>query len=471
MDIDQRKRAELSAQESEHRLRLALEGGRGCLWEWDTEQRVFNDAYYLLLGVDPAQGRRDPDFWRNRAHPDDVARISDADQAVIEGRLESYNAEYRVMHADGRWRWMVDRFRGEGRDENVRARRLVGFAVDVTAEVEAREALRAQATLLTVMREAVVLVDRFGLVRLANAAFHALLGTPDGTLIGQPIRERVVAAVPEFASIRQTAMAQFEALSYSARATREIDWKHPDGRVLRVVLTLTPVEWDGSLGVLAVLVDVTAEKRLERQIVEAAAREQRRLSSDLHDGLGQELTGIALMLKSIAGGLVEGARPAQAQLDEIVGLVNHAIESARVLARGLAPVSSEQGGLPGALCTLADSLSATRGPKVRFRNALDGRPLALTDEAATHLFRIAQEAVANALRHAKASEICIELGFTGTGALQLEIRDDGQGFPEGSAASSGIGIQTMRFRAEALRGTLEMISADGVTVRCRVPVH
>ncbi len=469
MDIDQRKRAELAVRESEQRLRLALEGGRGCLWEWDCEQRVFNDAYYLFHGVDPAEGRRDPEFWRNRAHPDDVARISDADRAVTDGRLEAYNAEYRVMHADGRWRWMVDRFRGEGRDENGRARRLVGFAVDITAEVEAREAMRAQATLLNLMRDAVVLVDRSGIVRLANPAFHALLGAPEGTLIGQPIRERVIAAVPEFPGITQAGVQQFMARSYGARTTREIDWNHPDGRVLRLVLTLTPLEWEGSLGVLGVLVDVTAEKRLERQIVEAAAREQRRLSSDLHDGLGQELTGIALMLKSIAGGLAEGVRPARAQLDEIVGLVNHAIESARVLARGIAPVSSEQGGLPGALRTLADSLSAMRGPKVRFHDRLGGH-CRITDEAATHLFRIAQEAVANALRHASAREVCIELGATEAGEVQLEIRDDGQGFPEDSAASRGIGIQTMRFRAEALRGTLELHSTAGVTVRCRVPV-
>ncbi len=469
MDIDQRKRAELVALESEQRLRLALEGGRGCLWEWDADQRVFNDAYYQLLGVDPAEGRRDPDFWRHRAHPDDVERVAEAEQAVIDGRLESFNAEYRIRQADGRWRWMVDRFRGEARDEQGRARRLVGFAVDVTAEVEAREALRAQATLLSLMRDAVVLLDQAGIVRLANPAFHALLGAPPNTLIGQSIRERVVAAVPEFASITQAALQQFAAQSFAARATREIDWYHCDGRVLRMVLTLTPLEWEGSLGVLGVLVDVTAEKRLERQIVEAAAREQRRLSSDLHDGLGQELTGIALMLRSIAGGLAEGARPAERQLEEIIGLMNHAIESARVLARGLAPVSSEQGGLPGALRTLADSLSATRSLKVHFRNALSG-PCPLSDEAATHLFRIAQEAVANALRHAQASEVCIELSED-PGGLQLEIRDNGKGFPESGTPSAGIGIQTMQFRAEALRGTLELHSAAGVTIRCRVPVN
>lgn len=468
MDIDQRKRAELAAQESERRLSLALEGARGCLWEWDTEKCIYNDAYYLLHGVDPAEGRRDPRFWRNRTHPDDVARICDADEAVVEGRLEAYNAEYRVMHADGRWRWMVDRFRGKDRDANGRARRLVGFAVDVTAEVEAREALRAQAAVLDIMRDAVVLVDESGTVRLANPAFHALLGAPDGTLIGTQIRSRVMNAVPEFATITQLGMQSFATHQYAARVTREVDWRRPDGTTMHMVLTLTPVRWEGSFGVLAVLVDVTTEKRLERQIVEAAALERRRVSSDLHDGLGQELTGIALLLRSIASGLLEGARPAQAQLDEIIGLVNHAIESVRVLARGLAPVSSEQGGLPGALRTLAASLSATRGPTVVFRNLVDGACV-LSDEAATHLFRIAQEAVANALRHAQATEVCIELSMRER-ELLLEIRDDGKGFPESSANSAGLGIQTMRFRAEALRGTLDVHGDGGVTVRCRVPV-
>jgi PAS domain S-box-containing protein len=468
MDIDQRKRAERAAQQSEHRLRLALEGARGCLWEWDVEKQVFNDAYYLLHGVDPAEGRRDPDFWRHRSHPDDLARICDADRAVVEGRLESYNAEYRVMHADGRWCWMVDRFRGEARDENGRARRLVGFAVDITAEVEAREALRTQAALLSVMREAVLLIGRDYRVRLSNPAFDALLGAAPGSLLGRDVRAQMLAAIGDLRGLTASVQAELDRGDRDKHVAREFDWRKPDGQVLRLIGTFTPVQLDGLDGLLAVYVDVTQERRLERQIVEAAAREQRRLSSDLHDGLGQELTGVALMLRSIAGGLVEGARPAQVQLDEIIGLVNHAIESARVLARGLAPVSSEQGGLPGALRTLADSLSATRGLTVRFSNALAG-PCRLSDEAATHLFRIAQEAVANALHHAQATEVCIALAET-AGELQLEIRDNGKGFPEGGGASPGMGIQTMHFRAEVLRGTLEINSGNGVTVRCRVPV-
>jgi PAS domain S-box-containing protein len=714
MDIDERKRAEVAAEASQQRLQFALEGARGCLWEWDVERQIFNDAYYLLHGVDPAEGRKDPEFWRRRAHPDDVARISDADAAVIEGRLEFCNCDYRIRHGDGQWRWMVDRFRAEARDVNGRATRLVGFAIDVTAEVSAREALRQSQSLLTavtvntpawlllldreyrirfinrkfrgrsveeligepflqfvdadaerrlrelydavladgearaadidfihaddvmrtydhrvapvlqdgvvtglsiagtditekreaerrlrrsdamlatlassvrelltlfdrnlrcvfvnrpvatlplesyigctlaelapagyvqqavdaawdvlangtvhvieqsiptasgqqrhietrlqpareggeitgvvvigmdvtervkqreslrtqgqlmsMMREAVLLVRDDYIVVQTNPAFDALLCAAPGTLNGQMIRPLFEAAVGDVEAFHRSILA--ERREFVEHVTREFDWRRPDGVKLRLIGTFTPVQIDGVMNTLAVYVDVTQERALERQILESASREQRRLSSDLHDGLGQELTGVALMLRSVAAGLVDGKPTSRERLDEIVGLVNHAIESTRMLARGLAPVSSDQGGLAGALQTLADSLAATQEVEIAFRNAV-AAPLRMNDEDATHLFRIAQEAVTNALRHADATRIDISLDREND-ALVMAVSDNGQGFPEDhSEKREGLGIRTMQFRASAVRALLEVRQTRGygVTVRCRVPVE
>ena len=181
---------------------------------------------------------------------------------------------------------------------------------------------------------------------------------------------------------------------------------------------------------------------------------------------------MALMLRSVAAGLVEGKQTSRERLDEIIGLVNHAIESTRMLARGLAPVSSDQGGLAGALQTLVDSLVATQEVEIAFRNGVRN-PLRMSDEDATHLFRIAQEAVTNSLRHADATRIDIGLDRDSDSVL-MTITDNGQGFPEDhDQRRGGLGIRTMQFRAAAVRALLEVsqVRGYGVTVRCRVPVE
>lgn len=712
MDIDQRKRAELAAEQSQQRLRLALDTARGCLWEWDVARQVFNDEYYLLHGVDPATGRLDPQFWLNRVHPDDRDRIVAADADVLSGRMDSYDAQYRIRHADGRWRWVVDRFRGEDRDASGRAHRLVGFLVDITAEVDAREAqldvertlaavtahapdllilldaearirfinrpalgltiaqlvgqsmfdivdervtavlwpvheavradavarsatvemadqtgalrvydhrvaavldagvvtgfsvsatdvtdrwraeqllrsaqalfetvagsvtevlalfdselrcvfinrdldglpretciglairdlapkncadavhdaatrvlrtgqpesleelidhgiigrvhvdvrfrpvleagkvtgiavisvdvtksvqqreqLRAQATLLSMMREAVVLLGRDSVVRLSNPAFDAMLGATTGSSEGANIRALMPAAIPEMRAMGASVQAELDRNRQRGYVTREFDWRRPDGRMLRLIGTFTPVRVDGEDLMLAVYVDVTHERLLEQRILDAAALEQRRLGVALHDGLGQELTGIALMLRSLSASAASGSGPSRDQIDEIVTLVNDAIDSARRLARGFAPVSHEQGGLRGALRTLVES-TQTDKVRVTLVDSLAAEPR-LDEVAATHLLRVAQEAISNALRHAAATQVCVSLESRDN-EITLTISDDGRGFPEAPPARKGLGIETMRYRIEALRGQIEIDGERGVTIRCRVPVH
>ena len=110
---------------------------------------------------------------------------------------------------------------------------------------------------------------------------------------------------------------------------------------------ISPLSMGGTDHWLAVINDVTERKRLERGIIEIANREQQRIGSDLHDGLGQELTGIALMLRGVAAQLNKEKSGARLDVEDVIGLVNNAIESTRALARGLSPVSAQRGGLDG----------------------------------------------------------------------------------------------------------------------------
>jgi two-component system sensor histidine kinase UhpB len=228
----------------------------------------------------------------------------------------------------------------------------------------------------------------------------------------------------------------------------------------------------GVAAVLCLLQEASARaprSAFEREIIEITNREQTRIGSDLHDGLGQDLTGIALMLRGVDAQLrQEGSA---VRLGDVIGLVNAAIENTRALARGLCPVSAERDGLRAALQALAARVGARHGLPVKFE-ARTTQPLRLDETAATHLYRIAQEALTNALRHSLATRVRIRLE-SARGELHLKVQDNGRGIgTEALRASDGLGLKIMRYRAQMLGGDLviERGANGGALVRCSCPL-
>ena len=208
-------------------------------------------------------------------------------------------------------------------------------------------------------------------------------------------------------------------------------------------------------------------KRMERSIAELTILEHQRIGRDLHDDLGQQLTGLALLAKSLERDLrTESPGHAERALEIASGL-KHAQTHIRHLARGLVPVEVEADGLMNALADLAITSTSRFGIEV----SADCKDLAdqLTSETATELYRITQEAVTNAAKHGKAKNVRIRLGGDEDGLL-LEIQDDGVGVSEGTIRQLGIGMSTMRHRANIIGGelTIERSSRGGTLVRCSI---
>ena len=236
-------------------------------------------------------------------------------------------------------------------------------------------------------------------------------------------------------------------------------------------LTVEPVQ-DATgqiIGITGAAMDVTEHKRLEKEVLQISELEQRRIGQDLHDGICQHLAGIEMMSQVLEQNLEKKAPTQAAHAGKIATHVRDVIGQTRSLARGLSPVVLESEGLMAALVELAASTEKLFRVTCKFECPA---PVYIEDLiTATHLFRIAQEAVSNAIKHGKAKEIGISLE-TKLEKIVLTIRDNGLGFAPAPGPAKGMGLRIMQYRAGMIGATLlfQRQNKGGTAVVCFLPV-
>lgn len=235
-------------------------------------------------------------------------------------------------------------------------------------------------------------------------------------------------------------------------------------------LTVQPLLGEGSRrnGVVIVVHDLTAKRELDQRIAEAGEIEKRRIGQDLHDGVCQHLVGVGFALGSLQSDLdsLRLEEPSE-KVSEIAELVRQAIGQAKGLARGLFPVGLDED-LDYALQTLVNSTGERFAIQCRYDR--EGSEIRLDPTQAGHLYRIAQEALVNAVSHASARRLRVFLTNDEV-ELRLEISDDGEGIVRKEGANPGVGIQIMRHRANLIGASLEIDTGPGRGTRviCRLP--
>ncbi len=249
--------------------------------------------------------------------------------------------------------------------------------------------------------------------------------------------------------------------------------RRSDGASVYVEIAASPISMNGHGGTLLICRDVTERVMLEHELLDVATREQARLAHDLHDGLGQQLTGIALFLRGL-GSQVAREMPAHAaDFARLDGLVAKAIEDTRRLASGMSPLAVGREGLASALTALSAQARELYGLQVVLDiDSLVDAPI--ETQAASQLYRIVQEATSNAAQHARASSIEIAVQLADS-RLTLVIADDGIGMaesPQSSGRAAGLGLRIMRYRAERIGGTFQIDRrSPGTAIRVSLPLN
>jgi PAS domain S-box-containing protein len=341
--------------------------------------------------------------------------------------------------------------------------RLEQRVAERAAELQhSEEQVRA---ILDATADAVVTIDILGRIATFNRAAERIFGYLASEVIG----ENVAMLIPPQERVGRYGYKATAARSYASRligGSHEISGRRKDGGVFPIQLSINAVE--GRDLFVGVARDMTEHKALQKEIIDVAMLEQRRIGQELHDGTQQELTGLGLLALNLAESLGRSGSTAASQVAARVARgIEQCNQRVRSLARGMVPVPVDREGLMTALAELARQTTEIHGLPCGFE--CPSRVEIDNDNEATHLYRIAQEAVSNATRHAKASAIWIRLEQV-EGRLILEVQDNGIGLRVGGGSGKGVGLRLMEHRCAMIGGNfaIEPRPDGGTCIACSV---
>ena len=464
-DITQRKEAQEALRKAENRYFSIFENATEGIFLATPQGRllVANPALARMLGYPSPQQLVSAMTDIGRQIYVQSERRADLKRLLEErGSIQGFEAE--IYRKDGSVIWVslnahVVRDAGGG----------IQYFEGTIQEITQRKLAEAQVTILAhaveSTTEMIGITDLRGRFIFVNRAFQRAHGYPEAEILGQTPETLFSPNNPPglFAEA-------FEQLHLGAWRSEVLE-RRKDGTEFPVLLSTSQINNSIGkvIGFMMVARDITQQKRLEKEVLDISAIEQRRIGFNLHDGLAQHLTGIAYRTKSLEDALASVDAVQAAATHKIVELINDAIKQTRQLAHSLDPTDVEVSGLIAALKKLSVETSEVFPVKCQF-NCAESR-LSLTPQTNLALFRIAQEAIHNAIVRGGAEQIEVEL-TRANGRVNLEIHDNGKGFDPSKKTGAGMGLRLMQYRAHSINATFQLSShpGAGTIVECSLPV-
>jgi two-component system CheB/CheR fusion protein len=394
---------------------------------------------------------------------------------------ELHQVHERIRHGERILPFRTRRLRKDGKEITVAvtyspikdsAGRIVGISAikrDVTEQEGVESALEAGEARLRAFVEtavdAIVTIDEGGLIESVNPATEKMFGYSASELIGHNVK---MLMPPPYRNEHDGYLARYLQIGEKRiiGIGREVQARRKDGLTFPVDLAVSEFHVQGRRKFTGAIRDISARKQLEREVLEVATLEQRRIGQALHDSTGQELTALGLLAETLTESLTQQASSAAPLAVKVREGLKRVLAQVRGYSRGLIPVDVDSRGLRAALSELATRTSEIHGVNCTFD--CEGHVDVEDNHTATHLYHIAQEAVTNALRHAQARQIVIRLEGNGK-MLTLSVSDDGVGLlPAPSVDSKGMGLKIMHYRAGLIQARLNVESAQpsGTLVTC-----
>ncbi len=467
-DVTERRQKNEALQAREVQLQEAQALANLGSWEWDMldDSRQWSEQLSRIFGV--ARDHLPSAFYGFYpfVHPEDRERTARAARKALHDG-NAYECQFRIVRPDGEIREIHSKARVD-RDASGRAVRVLGTCQDITERKRAEEQAKVSQERFRMMVEnvrdyAIYMLDTKGHVTSWNLGAERIAGYRAEEIIG---RHYSCFFLPDHA-IRGDAGIQLEFAALQGRYESE-GWRvRKDGSRFWAHVIATPLrDADGKLrGFSEISHDITERKRDEedlhnyadrlrvtsRRLVEIQESERRLIARELHDLVGQNLTGLGLNLSIVAGGLPAKTKPElAARLDDCSMLVRDMVDAIRNLMTELRPHTLDEYGLPAALRSLAAGFSRRTGIQVAFDGDSTRTDFPKTVDLA--MFRIAQEALTNIAKHSSADRVEIAIRRR-DGRATLSVQDNGVGFDPsrvGSTEGSGWGLLIMRERAEAV---------------------
>ncbi|GMQ80841.1 MAG: hypothetical protein BMS9Abin05_0270 [Rhodothermia bacterium] len=331
------------------------------------------------------------------------------------------------------------------------------------------ESQRQNRAILETIVDGILTIDSRGIINTFNPSAEKIFGYSAHEVIGKAV---AILMPQPWSSKHQSYIQEYERTG-QARIIgigREVVGLRKNGEQFPMDLAVSEVNSEGQKFYTGVVRDITDRRQLEHEILRITDQERRRIGQDLHDGLGQMLTGIGLIARSLVTRMEQEGSSHIEEMREVTELMKEADRNARTIARGLVPVELDVNGLEHALRMLVTDVEQLFGSRCTFHQS--GTVPVLEMSAMTNLYRIAQESLSNAIKHGNADSVRIELQSK-SGKLTLSIIDDGIGFSEDLPKNQGMGIPIMNYRARAIGATLEIGASGtkGTTVTCSLPVE